>query len=244
MKNGAFHAWHELDNTCIADVLDQPVDDRVAQLAVGHLTAAEAQASLDLVALGEEANRLILLGLVVVIVHGDGELALLDRDHLLLLLGGAITLFLLVEEAPIVLNAADRGNRVGRDLNQIQAAFTGNPQRLKRRKNSKLFAVFVDDADFARTNFLVDADKGLGRTFIECDGAPPKVASARLPESAGVHAGTRAHPEYSIGPVHLNKGFMVIFHLSSEKLEVGQRWRGISGKKGRILASSNSGFLA
>jgi hypothetical protein len=37
---------------------------------------------------------------------------------------------------------------------------------------------------------------------------------------------------------------MVIFHLSSEKLEVGQRWRGISGKKGRILASSNSGFLA
>jgi len=36
-----------------------------------------------------------------------------------------------------------------------------------------LFAVFVDDADFAGANSIVDADKGLGRTFIECDGAPP-----------------------------------------------------------------------
>jgi hypothetical protein len=146
-----------------------------------------------------------------VIVHGDGELALLDRDDLLLFLGSAVALFLLVEEAPIVLNAADRGNRVGRDLDQIKAALSGYPQRLKRRKNPKLFTVFVDDTDLARTNLLVDADKGLGRTFIECDGAPPKVASARLPESAGVTAGTRAHPEYSIGPAHLNKGFRAIF---------------------------------
>jgi hypothetical protein len=118
-----------------------------------------------------------------VIVHGDGEFALLDRDDFLLFLGSAVALFLLVEEASVVLNAADRGNRVGRDLNQIQAALTSDPQRLKRRKYPKLFAVFVDDADFARTNLLIDADKGLGRTFIECDGAPPKVASARLPES-------------------------------------------------------------
>jgi hypothetical protein len=125
-----------------------------------------------------------------VIVHGDGELALLDRDHLLLFLGGAVTLFLLVEEATVILNAADWRNRVGGDLDQIQAALAGNPQSLKRRKNPKLFTVFVDDADFTRTNFLVDADKGLGRTFIECDGTPPKVAAARLPESAGVHADT------------------------------------------------------
>jgi hypothetical protein len=68
-----------------------------------------------------------------VIVHGDRELALLDRDDLLLFLGRAVALFLLVEEATVVLNAADRGNRIGRDLDQVKAALPGNPQRLKRR---------------------------------------------------------------------------------------------------------------
>jgi len=56
-----------------------------------------------------------------------------------------------------------------------------------------LFAVFVDDADFACTNSIVDADKGLCRTFVECDGAPPKVAYARirgLPESPRAHGRT------------------------------------------------------
>ena len=79
MQNGAFHARHELDDAGVADVLDEPVDDVVAQIAVGHLAAAEAQAGLDLVAVGEELDRLILLGLVVVLVDGDGELDLLDR---------------------------------------------------------------------------------------------------------------------------------------------------------------------
>jgi hypothetical protein len=43
-----------------------------------------------------------------------------------------------------------------------------------------LYAVFVDDADFARANPLVDADKGLCRTFIESDGAPPKAMLVNL----------------------------------------------------------------
>jgi hypothetical protein len=153
-----------------------------------------------------------------VVIHGNGELALLDRNHLLLLLGGAITLFLLVEEAAVILNSADRRNRIGRNLDQIKAALTGNPQRFKGRKDSKLLAVFVDDANLARANLFIDADKGLGRTFIECDGTPPKVASSPLPGSAGVQAGTRAQPEYSIGPPHLNKGFRAFFSFSFEKM--------------------------
>ena len=102
------------------------------------------------------------------------ELDFLDGDDLLLLARGALALFLLVEETAVVLDAAHRGDGVGRDFDQIQAALACDLQRLKGRKNSKLFAVFVDDADFARANPVVDADKGLGRTFIECDGAPPK----------------------------------------------------------------------
>jgi hypothetical protein len=45
-----------------------------------------------------------------------------------------------------------------------------------------LLAVFVDDANFARANPVVDADKGLCRTFVEYDGAPPKVAATAFPE--------------------------------------------------------------
>ena len=202
MQNRAFHARHELDNTGFANILNQPVDDGVAQIAVSHLTAAEAQAGLHLVAASQKLHRLILLGLVIVLVHGHGELDLLDHDHLLLFLGGALALFLLVEEAAVVLDAADRGNRVGRNLHQVQAALAGNLQRLKRRQNAQLFAVFVDDADFARANPVVDADKGLCRTFVECDGAPPKVAAARLRDLSGIAAGTRTHTEYSIGLAH------------------------------------------
>ena len=113
MQDGAFHARHELHNAVVANILDQPVDDRVAQLAVSHLAATEAQAGLHLVAIAQEADRLILLGLVVVVVHGHRELALLDRDHLLLLLGGAVALFFFVEEAAVVLNAADRRHGAG-----------------------------------------------------------------------------------------------------------------------------------
>jgi hypothetical protein len=37
-----------------------------------------------------------------------------------------------------------------------------------------LFAVFVDYTDFAGADTVIDANKGLGCSFIESDGAPPK----------------------------------------------------------------------
>ena len=133
MQNGSFHARHELDHPSLADVLDEPVDDRIAQLAVGHLTATEAQTGLYLVALGEEAHGLILFGDVVVIVDGHRELDLFDRDHLLFFAGGPFALFLLIEESAVILDAADWRDRAGRYLYQIEATLPGNLKRLKRR---------------------------------------------------------------------------------------------------------------
>ena len=115
----------------------------------------------------QEADGLVLLGLVVVLVDGDGELDFLDDDDLLLLARGAFALFLLVEEAAVVLDAADGRNGVGRDFDQVETALAGDLQRFKGRQDAELFAVFVDHADFAGANAIVDADKGLGRTFIE-----------------------------------------------------------------------------
>ena len=175
VEDGAFHAGHELDHAGVADVLNEAVDDVVAELAVGHLPAAEAEAGLHLVALIEEADGLIFLGLVVVFVDGDGELDFLNDDDLLLFAGGALALFFFVEVAAVVLDTADGRDGVGRDFDQIEAALAGYFEGLKGRQDAELLAVFVDDADFACANPVVDADKGLGRTFVECDGTPPRV---------------------------------------------------------------------
>ena len=85
------------------------------------------------------------------------------------------------------------GTALGETSTRSRPALAGDLQRLKGRQNAQLFAVFVDDADFARANSIVDADKGLCRTFVECDGAPPRVVAARLrglPESPRVHERT------------------------------------------------------
>ena len=200
VQGSSFHAGHELNNAGLADILNQPVDDSVAQLAVRHLAATEAQAGLHLVALTQKTNGLVLLRLVVMLVHRNGELHFLDDDDLLLLAGGAITLFLFVQEAPVILDSADWGDSVGRDFNQIKPALPGDLQGLKGRQNSKLFAVLVNYADFACPDTVVDANKGLCCSFIECDGAPPEVPRRGL-ASANLKRRRQANApiEYSIG---------------------------------------------
>jgi len=161
VQDGAFHAGHELYDARIANVLDQLVDDGIAQFAVSHLATTEAKAGLHLVAVIEESDSLIFLGLIVMLIHRDGELDLLDHNDLLLLLSCAVALFLLVEIAAVILNAADGRDRVGRNFDQIEAALAGDSQRFKGGKNAHLFAVFVDYADFTRANSIIDADKRL-----------------------------------------------------------------------------------
>jgi len=107
MQDSAFHAGHKLDYGNVANIPDNPVDDVVTQVAMGHLATAEAEAGLHLVAALQEFDGLILLGLIVVLVHRDGELDLFDRDHFLLLAGGALGFLFLVEIAAVVLDSAD-----------------------------------------------------------------------------------------------------------------------------------------
>ena len=179
VEDGSFHARHELNHAGFADVLDEAVDDVIAEFAVGHLAAAEAEAGLHLITLMKEADRLVLLGLVVVLVNRDGELDFLDGDDLLLLAGGALALFLLVEIATVILDPADGGHGIGGDFHQVKAALTGDFQSLEWRQDAELFAVFVDYADFARADTVIDTNKGLGGSFIESDGTPPKGSAQR-----------------------------------------------------------------
>ncbi len=176
MQRGAFHPRHKLHNTGIANIQNQLVDDVVPKLAVCHLASTEAQTSFHLVALGEKANRLPLFGLVVVLVNRDRELDLFDQNDFLLLFGGAVALFLLVEKASVILNAANGRNRVRRDFDEVEAVFAGNLQGIKYSQDAELFAVLVNDANFTRANTVVDANKCFSGTFIECDGSPPAAA--------------------------------------------------------------------
>jgi hypothetical protein len=101
------------------------------------------------------------------LIDSHGEFHFLDHDDFLLLTCRAIALVLLVEKLAVVLNAADRRLRGGRDFDQIQATLAGYFESFKGRENSELFTVFVDDADFTRANSVVNADKRLGRTLID-----------------------------------------------------------------------------
>jgi len=107
VQDGAFHAGHELDHAGSTDVLDQPINDVVAEVAVSHLAPTETQARLYFVAFGEKADRLILFGLVIVLVDGHRELDFLDGDDFLALARGALALFLFVEKTAIILNPAN-----------------------------------------------------------------------------------------------------------------------------------------
>jgi hypothetical protein len=162
-----FHAGHEFNRAGVANIEDETVDDLVAEIAVGHLAALETERCLDLVAIAEEADGLILFGLVVVLVYGDGELDLFDDDDLLLLAGGAVALVLLVKELAIVLDFADWWDGVGRDLYEVKGALAGHFKSFEGRHDAELFPVLVNDADFACAYAFVGADERLGGTFID-----------------------------------------------------------------------------
>jgi hypothetical protein len=174
---GAFHAGHELHQTGVADIEDESVDDLVAEVAVGHLASFEAQGGLHLVAFAEEADSLILLRLVVVFVYGDGEFHFFDDDDLLLLACSAVALIFFVEIFSVVLDLADWGYGIWRDLHQVERSLPGHLQRVKWGHYTQLFAVLVDHADLSRADSFVGTDKGLCGTLIDWwNRSPPQRA--------------------------------------------------------------------
>ena len=130
-----------------------------------HLAAAEEDGGFYFVALFEEAQHVVLFEFVVVLVDVDAELYFLDGDDFLVLLRRAFLLLFFVKILAVVLNAADRGIRGGRNFHQIESSFTGDFERLKRLHDAELSSGFVDYADFAGANTLIDADKTLIDNF-------------------------------------------------------------------------------
>src|SRR5208337_466841 len=163
MQSVAFLSGSKFHDPFIAEVFDQAFQNFASQSLARHLASAEEDGRLHLVAFGEEAQHVVLLGLVVVIVHVDAELHFLDRDLVLVLLGLALALFLLVQVFPVIHDPANRRLSSGRDFHQVEGFLAGDLERVVRRHDTKLVAFIVDHANFACTNALIGADK----TFID-----------------------------------------------------------------------------
>src|ERR1041384_8034456 len=157
----AFLPRTEFDNTAITDIMNQAFQDSASQASARHLASAEKDRCLDLVAFTEKTQHMVLFGLVIVIVHIDAELHFLDRDRLLMLLGFAFFFLLLVQEFPVIHDAANRGLRCGGNLYQVEVTFTGHLERFKRCQDADLLALIINHANLSRANTLVCADKSL-----------------------------------------------------------------------------------
>ena len=118
---------------------------------------------------------MLLLELVVVLVDLRAKLDLLDLDHLLVLPSGPRALLLLVLIAPEVHDSTDRRIGRGRNLDEVETLLARDRERLRRRHDAELLAVFVDDPDLANPDAFIDPRAIVSpRTAIECDKASYK----------------------------------------------------------------------
>jgi hypothetical protein len=94
-----------------------------------------------------------------------------------MLFGLALFLFLLVQEFPVVHNAADWRGGGGRDLNQIQVLLAGHFERFEGRQNTDLIPFVVNHPDFPGAYAVVGADKPLIDTILRAVQAETRVKS-------------------------------------------------------------------
>src|SRR5438067_509573 len=159
----AFLTGAKLYDALFADVFDQAFQDLTSQVGARHLATTEENRRFDFVSLVEKAQHVVLFSFVIVVIHIDAELYFLDYDHFLMLLGLAFLLLLLIQEFPVVHDAAYRRRGCGRNLDQIQVLLAGHFQGFKRRQDADLLAFVINHADFAGSDAVIGADK----TFVD-----------------------------------------------------------------------------
>ncbi|CAN1723097.1 protein of unknown function [Hyphomicrobium sp. 1Nfss2.1] len=152
-----------------------------AELLVGHLTTAEAQGDLHLVAVLEEPFDRAHLHVVVVVVDRGAHLDLFDLDDLLVLARLGRLLLRLVLVLAEVEDLADRWRRLRRNLDEIQARLHGALQCISVADHTYVLAILIDQSYFAGPDCLIDPGSGwlaLGRgSHWSADVVSPTVTS-------------------------------------------------------------------
>lgn len=130
----------------------------VAEFLVCHLTTTELKLNADLVTFGEEVFCMDDLDQVIVRIDADTELQFLQLATLLVLVGLLLVLFLDILVFAVIHDFADRWLCIGCNFDKVKTTFFGHAQRLLSGQHAILLVRdAIDDADFRRTDTLVDS---------------------------------------------------------------------------------------
>lgn len=119
----------------------------LTNVLMGHLASSELYHYTYSVSVGEEAARMINLGIEVVGVDEAGELNLLDLDRLLLLLGFFFFLISLEAVFSVIHDLANRRIGLCAHKYEIEIAAVRSLKSLRKRHYSELLAIVGYDAD-------------------------------------------------------------------------------------------------
>jgi len=144
-------------NSCnFRTLLTKALQQFFADGGMRHLTTAETDSDFDTVAFLQELLGILQFDVEIVGVDAGRHAYFLDLDHTLVLLGFLFLLQLFEAELAIIHDLADRGNRVGCDLNQIQILFICHSLCIGRRHDTQLGTVSANNPNFLIPDFLIE----------------------------------------------------------------------------------------
>jgi hypothetical protein len=138
------------------ELIGELIEERFAQIRVGHLAAAEEDGQLDLISGIEELRGLPTFGFEVMVIDLGPDANLFQLDDMLMAAGLTLFAALLVSKLAVVHEPADGWHGVGRHLDQVESSLARHLERVKCWNDADLLAVLVDQPDFANPDALVD----------------------------------------------------------------------------------------
>ena len=155
VRVAAFQAGNAFHAAEGGQVFREAHEELFAQVRMGDFAAPELDDGLHAIALLEEADGMIFLEAVVVVVGVGAELEFFDLNDVLFLLSVVLLFFLLVLIVTKVDGLGDGGHGGGRNQHEIETHFLGLAQRSGRGHDFG-GPVGEDRADFASANQLID----------------------------------------------------------------------------------------
>jgi hypothetical protein len=157
MHEPTLHTGGPLLNGDVLQFLVQGLEQLHGQLRVRHLSPAEANGDLDLVALRQQAARRTMLDLEVMIVnlrtHGDFP----QLDNLAPGSSFSVFLVLFVLVTPEIHHAADWRIRSGGNFHQIPLTFFCQAQSIPNSHDAQLAPFVIDDAYVSYADLLINS---------------------------------------------------------------------------------------
>src|SRR5918994_420813 len=117
----ALHPWRLFDRAMRTELIGELIEQRFAQIRVGHLATAEEDGQLDLVSGVEELRRLPTLGFEVMVVDLGPDTDFFQFDDVLMAAGLALFAALLVPKLAVVHESANGWHSIGRHLDQVES---------------------------------------------------------------------------------------------------------------------------